>query len=194
MAFISHLDKNVLYSVTLMIIKGKHNVALRYPMDGTDRDGLKTTFDEFFIWLKGHIWKYQKEDINRYRDRLIHTDYVKIIFKPIVNSSSQDDDKNPVREQEEKTSEKRSESSISDTVSRGLTVGSKRVRALRSSKDLSLSKSLLAFGYTKSSLRGTQSRCFSTYYCLCGDSDFVKTNELIEEEILCEGGLYGTKM
>lgn len=84
LAFLSHLDINVLYTISLVVRKGKHNVTLIYTKDcGFFKDQLKKDFDKIFNWLRGKILNFLIEDINRYRDRLFETNYVKIIFKPL---------------------------------------------------------------------------------------------------------------
>jgi len=95
-AFISHLDINVLYSVSLMVRKGKHNVSLVYPTGRFNRDIFVKNFDEFLSWLKSEIVNLQSVDVKRYRDRLISTDYVKIIFKPVSDINIDQDVNQPL--------------------------------------------------------------------------------------------------
>lgn len=89
-AFISHLNINVLYSISLMVRKGKYNVTIGYPGDSFDRDKLKTEFDLFYDWLSGRIRQFQNEDINKFRDRLLPSNYIKVIFRPSINTDNSD--------------------------------------------------------------------------------------------------------
>lgn len=74
LVFCSHLDVNVLYSITLTIRKGKHNVILVTPGDYfLNIDALRKDFVFFLSWVKDEILKFQKGDVNKNQDRLIPT-------------------------------------------------------------------------------------------------------------------------
>lgn len=115
-SLVSRLDNNVPYSNTILARKGKHNVILTYTTneDGITRETLmlNNNLDDLITFIKYKVIKFKESENLNYRERLISTDYIKVIFKPLVNTNSKDDIDNnhggvsPPPLQEVKTSEK----------------------------------------------------------------------------------------
>lgn len=111
-AFISHLDINVEYSLSIMVRKGKHNVSILRCHGCFTRDCINKKFDKFLEELRIYIGKFINKDVKKYGDKSTYIDFVQFIFRPLVvnrNSSLCSDDSNLLKDREEETSEKRSE-------------------------------------------------------------------------------------